>query len=88
MTQEYISKLWLLQNIVADEDSEAMHLIEDAPIVEFDPDEPPRHGRCRRCRHYKGGADDPVGTCGYWPGFISGDDWCSNYVRRNADEKA
>lgn len=39
MKQEYISKVWLLQNIVADEDSDDMHTIEAAPVVEFDSDE-------------------------------------------------
>lgn len=79
MIQEYISKTWLLQNTNTGQTViEMMQAIMDAPVVEFDVDEPPRHGRCRRCKHFKGGE---MGTCYYWPGFVAGDDWCSNYIR-------
>ena len=83
MTQEYISKTWLLQNTNNGMSvTELLQAYIDAPVVEFDVDEPPRYGRCRRCRYYRGSLDDAVGTCGYWPGFVAGDDWCSNYRRR------
>jgi len=83
MTGEYINRAWLAQNIRLDmTTAQVAKVIENAPIVEFDTEEPPRHGRCRRCSYYKGGLDDAVGTCGYWPGFVAGDDWCSNYRRR------
>ena len=82
MTGEYISKIWLLQNVPVDEDAEAAHIIEAAPVVEFDPDEPPQYGRCRNCKHFNGGAGDFAAMCYYWPGFVHGDDWCSNYGRR------
>ena len=81
MTQEYISKTWLLQN--TNNGMTATELLQafiDAPVVEFDTEEPLRHGRCRRCSHYKGGLNG--GPCDFWPGFVSGDDWCSNYSRR------
>jgi hypothetical protein len=82
VTQEYISKTWLLQNIRLDMKAADMaKVIENAPIVEFDPDEPPRHGRCRRCSHYKGAHDGAGGPCDFWPGFVSADDWCSNFGR-------
>ena len=78
MIQEYISKTWLLQNTnTGMRVTELLQAYIDAPVVEFDPDEPPARGRCRSCKHYKGN------TCYYWPGFVSGDDWCSNYGRRD-----
>lgn len=81
MTQEYISKTWLMQNVRMDmKPGDAGKVIENAPIVEFDVEEPPRHGRCRRCSHYKGGLNG--GPCDFWPGFVSADDWCSNFGRR------
>lgn len=84
--QEYISRTWLMQNIRMDmKPSEAANVIVNAPVVEFDTEEPPRRGRCRRCGHYKGSLDDAVGTCNYWPGFVSGDDWCSNFKRMEVD---
>jgi len=83
MIQKYISRIWLTENVRMDmKPGDAAKVIENAPVVEFDPDEPPRYGRCRRCRYYRGSLDDAVGTCGYWPGFVAGDDWCSNYRRR------
>ena len=86
MTQEYISKTWLMQNTNTGMDvMELLQAYIDAPVVEFDVDEPPRHGRCRSCKHYKGKAEDAMSTCYYWPGFVSGDDWCSNYGRREID---
>ena len=76
MTGEYINRVWLAQNIRMDMSAaDVAKVIENAPVVEFDPDEPPARGRCRSCKHYKGN------TCYYWPGFVSGDDWCSNYTR-------
>lgn len=81
MTQEYISKTWLLQNTNTGQTIiEMMQTIKDAPVVEFDVEEPPRHGRCRRCSHYKGSLNG--GPCDFWPGFVSADDWCSNFGRR------
>ncbi len=80
MTQEYISKTWLLQNTNTGMSvTELLQAYMDAPVVEFDVDEPPRHGRCRRCSHYKGALNG--GPCDFWPGFVSADDWCSNYTR-------
>jgi len=80
--QEYISKTWLLQNTNTGMSvTEMLQAFIDAPVVEFDTEEPPRHGRCRRCKHYRGGADDAIATCDYWPGFVSSGDWCSNYSR-------
>ena len=45
MTNEYINKLWLLQNFPMDEDSEAAHIIGAAPTVEIDMDEYHRRGK-------------------------------------------
>lgn len=86
MTGEYINRAWLAQNIRMDmTTAQIAKVIENAPVVEFDPDEPPRHGRCRRCRHYHGCFDGAGGPCDYWPGFVSADDWCSNYNRAEVD---
>ena len=83
MIQEYISKTWLGQNVHTGLTIlEAIQVMMDAPVVEFDVDEPPRHGRCRRCSHYKGSYDGAGGPCDFWPGFVSADDWCSNFRRR------
>ncbi len=89
MMQEWISKAWLLQN--THNGMSVMELLQayiDAPVVEFDTDEPPRHGRCRSCKHYFGSPDGDGGPCKYWPGFVGGDDWCSNYGKeRRADDE-
>ena len=83
MIQEYISKTWLLQNTNTGQTIiEMMQTIKDAPVVEFDVDEPPRHGRCCRCSHYKGARDGAGGPCDFWPGFVSADAWCGNFGRR------
>ena len=77
MTQEYISRTWLMQNIRMDmKIGDAAKVIENAPIVEFDTDEPPARGRCEKCKHRIGV------SCRYWMGFTEPDDWCSHFMRR------
>lgn len=69
MIQKYISRIWLTENVRMDmEPGDAAKVIENAPVVEFDPDEPPRYGRCRRCRYYRGSLDDAEqdGNCHYY----------------------
>lgn len=76
MTQEYISRTWLMQNIRMDmKIGDAAKMIENAPVVEFDVEEPPNKGRCEKCKHRIGN------TCHYWLGFTADDEWCSHFTR-------
>ena len=77
MTGDYINRAWLAQNIRMDmTTAQIAKVIENAPVVEFDPDEPPNKGRCEKCEHRIGV------SCRYWMGFTDTDDWCSKFKRR------